>query len=569
VKRNFLVVVASVSLREAIAGNLRQRGFTVTRAASGAEAERAVRSVKFDAVILESHLPDVPVDELKARLRRARKGCRVVTVAGFDLVRNSAEQMRFGADDYLVGSAQLLDMLCAPYAADGRGQDAALGHRGSEALIQVIDVLVGLLELDERFFGGSSHKAMRFAREAAEELGVESATRQEVVLAALLRDLGKVGVDPEIFTEPGAYDESQKEKMQGHVSASVRLFEHIDFPWKVLPVIRAHHERFDGTGYPDGLRGREIPMGARIVSVVDAFVALTSDRPHRAALGSEEALDTLVRQAGRQFDPEVVEAFQKVLDKRLSERRTDRKPRVLLADANGDFRRLLKMRLLNEGFDVVETDSTGKALGLLVQDPPDLALIDLDDDSVEAFQLLEELRGDEGLSRIPLALLSSTSDRVLRIRALRQGVDEFLAKDGDLEELMARIENVLTREAIRRHGGARRPRRGITGNLENLALPDIVQTLVMGMKSACVTLTCNGRTGKIWFDNGQARHAKVGRKQGESAFFEMVGWSDGEFVIEHGVTTDRTTLERDAMFLLMEGLRLIDEGSEAADKAAS
>ena len=117
---------------------------------------------------------------------------------------------------------------------------------------------------------------MRLARQVAEDLGADGATLQEVVLAALLRDLGKVGVDPAIFTEPGTYNEEQKEKMQEHVSASVRLFEHIDFPWKILPVIRAHHERFDGTGYPDGLRGREIPMGARIVSVVDAFIALTS-----------------------------------------------------------------------------------------------------------------------------------------------------------------------------------------------------------------------------------------------------------------------------------------------------
>jgi len=158
---------------------------------------------------------------------------------------------------------------------------------------------------------------------------------------------------------------------------------------------------------------------------------------------------------------------------------------------------------------------------------------------------------------------------VLRIRALRQGVDEFLAKDTDLEELMARIENVLTREAIRRHGGARRPRRGITGDLENLALPDIVQTLVMGMKSACVTLTSAESTGKIWFDNGQARHAKVGRRTGEEAFFEMVRWTEGEFVIEHGVSTDKATLERDAMFLLMEGLRLVDERANEVDQAAS
>jgi response regulator RpfG family c-di-GMP phosphodiesterase len=569
VKRNFLVVVANVALREALAGSLRSRGFTVTRAVNSAEAERAVRSVSFDAVLVESHLPDVSADELRSRLRRLRPSCRMVMLSGFDLVRNSAQQMQFGPDDYLVRAEQLLDLVCAPYEEDGRGSSLSFSHRGNEALIHVIDVLVGLLELDERFFGGSSHKAMRLAHEVAEELGADGAILQEVVLAALLRDLGKVGVDPAIFAEPGVYNEEQKEKMKEHVSASVRLFEHIDFPWKILPVIRAHHERFDGTGYPDSLRGREIPMGARIVSVVDAYTALTSERPHRQALAWDEALETLVRQAGRQFDPEVVEAFQKVLDKRLTDHRPDRKLRVLIADAHEDFRRLLKMRLLNEGFDVTETESTGKALGLLVQDPPHLALIDMDDDSAEAFQLLEEIRGDEVLARIPVALLSSSSDRVLRIRALRQGVDDFLAKDGDMQELIARVENILTREAIRRDGAGRRPRRGITGDLENLSLPDIVQTLVMGMKSACVTVTSGNKTGKVWFENGQAKHSTAGKLSGEKAFFEMVRWSEGEFLIEHGIASKESSLERDAMFLLMEGLRLVDEEGAKSSKAVS
>jgi response regulator RpfG family c-di-GMP phosphodiesterase len=569
VKRNFLVVSADAPTREALAGDLRAQGFTVTRAANGAEAKRVVASVSFDAVLVESHLPDMTSKELRKVLKKARPDCRVVTLTSFDLVRNSPAQLTFGAGDYLIRAEQVSDLLRAPYDAAQDASASALGNRGSLALIQVIDVLVGLLELDDQFFGGSSHKVMELARETAVALSADEETVQEVVLATLLRDTGKVGVGSDIFAEPGPLTEAQKEEMQERVSASLRLFEHIDFPWKVLPIVRHHHERYDGKGYPDGLKGREIPMGARIVAIVDAYIALTSDRTHRDALAPELALDELVRQAGRQFDPEVVEAFQAVMDKRLTERKPDRTPSVLLADQQEEFRRLLRMGLLNDGLQVQETSSYQGALRMLLKDPPDLVLVDVDADANEAFQLLQEIREDKNLCRVPFAFLSGNSDRVLKIRALRQGVDDYLPKTTDLEELVAHVQNILTRESIRRDGQRPRARRGISGDLENLSLPDIVQTLVMGMKSACVTIASDGRAGKIWFDNGAAKHAQADGKEGEQAFFEMVRWSTGEFVIEHGVACKKASLKQDAMFLLMEGLRLMDEAESGKTQAAS
>ena len=155
------------------------------------------------------------------------------------------------------------------------------------------------------------------------------------------------------------------------------------------------------------------------------------------------------------------------------------------------------------------------------------------------------------------------------LRALREGVDEFLGKDLDIEEMAARVHNVITREGMRRDSHRRKIRRGITGDLENLGLPEIVQTLVMGMKTACVTLRSKRRTGRIWFENGEAKHAEAPGLEGEGAFFEMVGWDKGEFVIEHGLTCDEASLAADAMYLLMEGLRLIDEARDSEAQAAS
>jgi hypothetical protein len=166
-------------------------------------------------------------------------------------------------------------------------------------------------------------------------------------------------------------------------------------------------------------------------------------------------------------------------------------------------------------------------------------------------------------------LISGSSDRVLRIRALRQGVDEYLNKSDDLEEMMARVGNVLTREAIRQDKRPRRVRRGITGDLQNLGLDEIVQTLMLGMKTACITLRSGGNEGRIWFDRGNVTHAETGDRKGEDAFYQMVAWNEGEFVIEHGVRSEDTSLTHDAMYLLMEGLRLLDESRGGDAQAVS
>ncbi|MDH3628654.1 MAG: response regulator [Acidobacteriota bacterium] len=566
-KRNFLVVVSNVALRESLAGELRQSGFTVTRAVSGAEAERVIKAVTFDAVMIESHLPDMTAAELSDRIHAVRPECRVLTLTSYDMIRNTPEQLQFGSDDFIINSQQVFELFGSDNGREG--SSLSTQHRGTDSLLQVIDVMVGLLELEDRFFGASAHRSMQLAKATAEELGSDDDSLKEVVLATLLHDVGKIGVESDVLSAEGEFNEEQAERMREHVTASCRLFEHIQFPWKVMPVIRGHHERYDGKGYPDGLKAREIPMGARIVSIVDTYVALTSERTHRQAKTSEDALAELIREAGRQFDPEVLEAFQKVLDKRLAIRPDKVEPTVLIVDEQPEFRKLLKMRLLNEGLKIEEAESFEHALKTILESPPDLVVADVDPRSSDAFTFLEEMRSDKALRRVPFAMLARTDDRIVRMRALREGVDEYVSKQADLEEIILRIENVLAREAIRRRDDKTLVRRGITGDLVNLGLPDIVQTLTMGMKTACVTLTYDGDHGTLWFDNGEVKHAETKKLKGEDAFYEMIRWDDGEFVIEHGVKPKNTTVTADAMFLLMEGMRLIDESGAEGAKAAS
>lgn len=535
----------------------------MTLAGSGAEALQVVRNVAVDVVLFDSVLLEGRGESLRKQVQTIRPGCRVLQLTPFAAVKGTRDLLRFGEDDFLLRKSDMLDMLFAP---QGSAEEiiSPVAEKSKAALLEVLDVTVGLLELGDKYFGGSSHQAMLLSRAIAEELSSEDETKDEVAIAALLRDIGRAGVERDVIGKTGELDDKQVLEIQGHVESGVRLLEHIDFPWKVLPVIRHHHERYDGRGYPDGLRGREIPIGARILAVVDAYLAMVSERPHRAAIDTETAFEELIRHAGTQFDPEVVEVFVRVMEKNQGGRRDQGRLRILIADPNEEYRNLLKLRLVNLRYEVDVVATPDEAMVKLLDQPVDLVLADANAANNDAIQLVREMRDNEALRTMPFILLADRDDRVLKVRALRLGVDDFVLKDVDLEELIARVENVLTRESQRREKELAPKHRGLTGRIESMGLPDILQTLHIGMKTALVTLTSGKQSGKIWFEAGAIVHAKLDKIEGEDAFFTMLRWTEGEFTIEHGLRGKGHSVTSDPMYLLMEGLRLIDEDSMRA-----
>jgi response regulator RpfG family c-di-GMP phosphodiesterase len=553
-----VLVSENAKTRQILAKVVRDRGGKPTLAESVEEAQRVLETVPADVVLLETRRVDIRTRRQRTHLEGLRPGCRVVLVTSFAAVRQSPDLLQFDSDDFLIGA----DALMGSLEPRGVTTEAVLrddGDRGCDALLETVDVLVGLLELGDPDFRGSSHRMTRLVRAVADELPLPPDLVREVVLAGLLKDIGKTTVDPALASTREDLGDTQVEALREHAPAGARLLEHITFPWNVLPVIRHHHERYDGRGYPDGLKGREIPLGARIISVVDAFVAMCSPRPHRLPLRPEHAVDELERHAGKQFDPEVVEALIRVLEKSPGVFDGGAKPSIVVCDADAEFRKLLEMRLANDGYDVRCVARADEALEGILAAVPDLVLAEVDGDTGDAFQLLREIRKDAAFQHVPFAFLARSESRLLNIRALRQGVDDFLVKEGDLEVLLARIQNILTRESTRRGFGLKRAKRGVTGSLDNLGLPDIVQTLTIGMKTALVALSHDELTGRIWFRDGAVVHAKCGELQGEAAFHAMVRWKSGEFAIEHGVKSRRTTIACDPMFLVMEAMRLMDE----------
>jgi len=193
----------------------------------------------------------------------------------------------------------------------GRLEDAQR-HLGDmdHLYLSTVETLAMAIDAKDDVTHDHVRRVQAYAMGLAKELGVtDELVLKAIEAAALLHDTGKLAVPEHILNKPGKLNEAEFEQMKRHVDVGADILSLVEFPYPVVPIVRCHHESWDGSGYPRGVRGEDIPIGARILSVVDCFDALTSDRPYRAAMTNEAAFDILRERSGKMYDPRVVERF--------------------------------------------------------------------------------------------------------------------------------------------------------------------------------------------------------------------------------------------------------------------
>ncbi len=183
--------------------------------------------------------------------------------------------------------------------------------------IEVISAMVATAHARDHETIGHSFRVARYAVTLARTMGVEEAAMTAIEWGALLHDVGKIGVPESVLRKQGPLDPDEQAQMQEHPLRGYQMLKSLLFLGTGLDVVLSHHERWDGRGYPNGLRGEEIPLSARIFAVVDTYDAITSDRPYREARPHSAAVEELGRVAGQQLDPAVVEAFLEIPAERL------------------------------------------------------------------------------------------------------------------------------------------------------------------------------------------------------------------------------------------------------------
>ena len=178
------------------------------------------------------------------------------------------------------------------------------------------------MEAKDAYTEGHLHRVSEYAVAVGSQLGLRGHDLEMLHFASLLHDIGKIGIPENVLGKEGPLDEFEAEVMKRHPAIGARMLEKLDLLRDAAPIVLHHQERYDGDlnatypGYPGGLTGESIPLGARIVAVVDAFDAMTTDRPYRSALSVERAMMVLHNERGKQFDPRVVDTFLQILTER-------------------------------------------------------------------------------------------------------------------------------------------------------------------------------------------------------------------------------------------------------------
>ena len=347
------------SLRMILASNHR-----VLQASSGAEALECLRSEAVDLITIDLNMPGMHGQELMRTVRSEFPQIEIVIITGCGSIESAAEGIRAGICDYIQKPFDVVQVSAAVSRALSRkgardrltsfleALGGVVGHdRGAQAILEDIqrseklreqvgaifpdsgkraeagskaideprtmeflEVLAETIEVKDRFMRGHARRVSFYATLLAERLSLEADALEEVRVAAFLHDLGKVGVPTDLLLRAGALDAAERALVEQHPTIGARLVKPLAIPNAIASAIQHHHEWWDGTGYPDGLKGEEIPRASRIISVVDAFDAMSSDRPYRRALVRSTAIDEIRHFAGTQFDPHFAKEFLVVLE---------------------------------------------------------------------------------------------------------------------------------------------------------------------------------------------------------------------------------------------------------------
>lgn len=323
-KKRLLVVDDETSVRELLAEGLDMFGYEALTAADAEAAFEIVKQADIDLVLTDIEMPGEDGMKLLARIKIHDADLDVIMVTGVVDTHTAIRAIRQGACDYLTKPFNLDEVQIViertlekrRLIEDNRAHQEHLEELVAERTQQLKDsyestlqALVTALDFRDNETQGHSSRVVEYAVQVAEVMQVADLDMTTIRWGAILHDVGKIGVPDQVLLKPDKLDSDEWELMRQHPEMGYRMLQHIAFLQPALDIVFSHQERYDGTGYPRGLKGEEIPLGARIFAVVDTFDAMTSNRPYRAALTIQDARDEILEFAGTQFDPKVAEAF--------------------------------------------------------------------------------------------------------------------------------------------------------------------------------------------------------------------------------------------------------------------
>jgi putative two-component system response regulator len=428
----------------------------------GAEsAERALGLLDdhdFDLVVSDVIMPGLSGLELLEAVRTRRASLPVVLVTGAGTYETLSQALTRGAAGLVTKPFAHADLQAA--VADALERAARSRDELRERLLAptLASALANAIEARDSYLHGHCERLASLAVRIAEELGLSTEETETVRLGAILHDVGKIGIPDRVLLKPAALDEEERRIVETHPEIGDKLLEPLDLLAGARPIVRHHHERWDGTGYPDRIVADDIPLGARIVAVADSVEVMSARQLYRQPLSPEGIVAELRAQAGEQWDPRIVEIVLELIESgelelrddglRLLERSSESfSPQglaVLLVEDDDDHAAIV-IQALEDALDapvIARAWSVASATELLGGSEWSLAIVDHKLPDGLGFEVLDTLRAlSPGL---PVLMLTGQGSEETAIEAFRHGASDYVVKGGAyLEALTSRVRGLV------------------------------------------------------------------------------------------------------------------------------
>ena len=329
-----LIVDDVESVRISLAALVEKDGHDVSLAADASEALDLLRGEPFDVVVTDIILPRKTGAVLLGEIREGHPDVQVIMITGEPEVETAAEAVRKGAFDYLSKPVSREDITRTVSAAaekksllDKNRQLEEENRKYREHLEELVDertkelkkalegtihVVGSTTKMRDPYTASHQEKVTELACAIAREMAIPEEQTEGIHAAGLMHDIGKIAIPAEILSKPTKLTDLEFSLIKTHAQVAYDILKEIEFPWPVADIILQHHERLDGSGYPNKLKGDEILLEARIIAVADVVEAMASHRPYRAALGIDKALEEISKNKGLKYDSKVAEACLKL-----------------------------------------------------------------------------------------------------------------------------------------------------------------------------------------------------------------------------------------------------------------